>query len=353
MSEISEVSPQQARAGCENSSSMRRAVLLYNPQSGSRHARRKAIIDRTLAALRGRGVEVASEPTTGPRDAGGQARRLVSEGFDTVIACGGDGTVHDVLQGMVGTEANLGVIPLGTANSLAQDLGLSGNPTKAAEQLVEASVRRIAVGQIDFQRATMQRESRYFTVATGVGVDAALFYRLNAKFKQRWGMAAYVAASLRMWAFEKFHPFVVEWFDTDLNTQRSEIVTQLLVVRISNFGGVLNRLAPGADLLRNDFRLVIFKTSNKARYLRFATGRLVNRDWQDKQIELVHASNLRCLPHRSDVDRASTVYAEADGELLGRLPVAIRIVPDALNLLIPKTASTVQNGLTIQELPRE
>ena len=338
MFEPTDLSSQGDGASCGRGSPTRRAVLLYNPQSGSRHARRKAIIDRTMTALRACGVEVRAEPTKGPREAGEQAGRLVSEGFDTVIACGGDGTVHDVLQGMVGTGANLGVIPLGTANSLAQDLGLSANPARAAEQLAGACVRRIAVGQIEFQRATMQRESRYFTVATGVGVDAALFYRLNVQFKQRWGMAAYVAASLRMWAFEKFHPFVVEWFDTDLNTERSEVVTQLLVVRISNFGGVLNRLAPGADLARNDFRLVLFKTSNKARYLRFATGRLVNRDWQDRHIELVHASNLRCLPDRLDVERAATVYAEADGEILGRLPVAIRIVPNALNLLIPKTA---------------
>jgi YegS/Rv2252/BmrU family lipid kinase len=351
MFETSELSSQQERATCDNSSAMLRAVLLYNPQSGSRHARRVAIIERAAARLRGLGLEVATEPTLGAKEAGEQARRLVSEGFDTVIACGGDGTIHDVLQGMVGTDANLGVLPLGTANSLAQDLGLSSNPTKAVEQLAGAYVRRIAVGQIDFQRSTMQRESRYFTVATGIGADAALFYTLNARFKQCWGMAAYVAASLRMWAFETFHPFVVEWFDTDQNASRSEVVTQLLVVRIADFGGVLNRLAPGADLLRNDFRLVLFKTANKARYLRFASGRLINRDWQDKHIELVQASSLRCLPHRTDMKRAPTVYAEADGELLGRLPVAIRIVPNALNLLIPKTATCLLNTNT--ELPRK
>jgi diacylglycerol kinase (ATP) len=330
---------------------MRRAVLLYNPRSGGRHARRKAVIERIVAALRTNGVEVETEPTSGPRSGGEQAKRLITQGFDTIIACGGDGTVHDVLQGVVGTEANLGVIPLGTANSLAQDLGLSGNPVRAAEQLLGASTNRIAVGQIEFQRRTTMRESRYFTVAAGIGMDAALFYRINAHFKQRWGMLAYVAQSLRMWAFETFHPFVVEWFDTNLNQTRSEVISQLLVVRIANFGGVLNRLAPGADLLRDDFRLVLFKTANKARFFRFATGRLINRDWQDRHIELVHASSLCCIPHSGNGARAHTVYAEADGEILGRLPAMIQAVPNALNLLVPSTASCLQNRPTFTELP--
>ncbi len=329
---------------------MQRAVLLYNPRAGGKHARREAIIDRTAAALRALGVQVEKEATAGPRDAAEQAKRLAAEGFDAIIACGGDGTVHDVLQGVVGTSASLGVIPLGTANSLAQDLGLSGDPTKAVAQLLEASSRSVAVGQIEFHRAG-QTLSHYFTVAAGIGMDAALFYQINAQFKQRWGMAAYVAQSLRMWALEKFHPFVAEWIDIDTQQRRSEIVTQVLVVRIANFGGVLNRLAPGADLLRDDFRVVLFKTANKARYLRFSMGRLVNRDWQDRHIELVHATELRCVP-KEDGKSGPVIHAEADGEILGRLPVAIKAVPGALNLLIPKAASCFQNRALSMELQR-
>jgi len=342
---------QEVAATCENSLVMRRAVLLYNPRSGGAHARRVAIIDRTLSALRELGVDASKEATRGPREAGEQAKRLAEEGFDAIIACGGDGTIHDVLQGVVSTPAALGVIPLGTANSLAQDLGLSRDPTKAAAQLVEASLRRVAVGQIEFQCA-VERQQRYFTVACGIGIDAALFYKMNARFKQRFGMAAYVAQSLRMWALETFHPFVAEWFDTDVQQKRSEIVTQVLVVRIANFGGVLNRLAPGADLLRDDFRLVLFKTANKARYLRFATGRLINRDWQDRHIELVHASQLTCTPHRGDNGEAPVVHAEADGELLGRLPVSITAIPNALNLLVPKAATCMQSLPAAMELSR-
>jgi len=325
---------------------MRRAVLLYNPQSGLRRSRRLSDVERAAERLRSNGIEVGLEATTGPRSADQQARRLISQGFDTIIACGGDGTVHDVLQGVAGTQATLGVLPLGTANSLAADLGLTRDPETAANQLVTAYSRRIAVGQLEYQTNPLKREKRYFTVAAGVGLDAALFYRINANFKRRWGMLAYCAESLRMWAMQSYHPFRVEWFDTEADRKRSEVVTQLLAVRIANFGGVLRKLAPGADLFRNDLRLILFKTASRSRYLRFLAGRLAGQDWKDTDIELVSASQLWCLPHREERQgRHRVVHAEADGEWLGRLPVMIGIVPDSLNLLIPPNASSLQNPI--------
>lgn len=315
---------------------MRRAALLYNPQSGLRRSRRVADVERAAKILRAGGVEVQLEPTPGPRSAGQQARRFISGGFDSIIACGGDGTVHDVLQGVAGTPACLGVLPLGTANSLASDLAISRNVEDAARQLLSAEPRRIAVGQLEFQAGPLKREARYFTVAAGIGADATLFYKINASFKKRWGMVAYCAEALRQWALHEFPPFRVEWFDSDLAQKRSEIVTQLLVVRIADFGGVVKRLAPGADLARDDFRLVLFKTRSRTRYLRFATGRLMGRDWTDSNIELVYASQVWCMPERNNAqERHPPIHAEADGEWLGRIPATISAIPGALNLLVP------------------
>lgn len=319
---------------------MRRVALIYNPQSGLRRARRHADVELAASIFRESGAEVAVEPTTGPRSAEQQARRFVADGFDSIVAGGGDGTVHDVLQGVAKTPVALGVLPLGTANSLGCDLGLPRDPQAAARLLVNAAPKKIAVGQLEFQSSATNRESRYFTVAAGIGADAALFYKINAGFKRRWGMAAYCVEAVRQWAMHHFRPFRVEWFDSDLSQPRSATVTQLLVVRIADFGGVLKRLAPGANLLRDDFRLVLFKTSSRTRYLRFATGRVMGQDWADKNIELVHATQVRCLPQPHERQtRHQIVHAEADGEWLGRLPVSISSIPGALNLLVPTTAS--------------
>lgn len=314
---------------------MRRVAILYNPRSGRASTRRRAEIERAATVFRDEGLEVHAEPTAGPRCGGRQAKQFISNGFDTVIASGGDGTVHDVLQGVVGTDAVLGVLPLGTANSLACDLGLSRDPAHAATQLLSAESRHLAAGHIEYERAGARRESRYFTVAAGVGVDAELFYTLNARSKQRWGMAAYVGESLRQWVVQRFHPFQVDFYDVDGQQKRTEIVTQVLAVRIADFGGVLKHLAPGADLTHDNLRLVLFKTASRARYLRFATGRLIGHDWTDPQIELVNATDVSCLPRSNHEERNPRIYSEADGEILGRLPVKMSIVPKAFHLLIP------------------
>jgi diacylglycerol kinase (ATP) len=324
---------------------MRRAVLLYNPHSGMGRKHRLQVIGRAADVLKAGGVEVQIESTTAAGSAKQQAQRYISLGFDTIVACGGDGTIFDTLQGVATTDVALGIIPLGTGNSLANDLKLSRDTARAAQQLLAATLRKIAVGRIEYQVSPGEREVRYFTVAAGIGVDAALFYKLNFSFKQRWGMAAYVAEALRQWAVQRYHQFQVEWLDAERNEKRSEIATQLLVVRIADFGGVLHRLAPGADLFRDDFCLVVFQTSSRLRFLRFVTGRLLRRDWRDPKIHLVHATQVCCLPYRSDNQNlAGTVYVEADGENLGRIPVTISIVPQALNLLIPASASKLLNS---------
>src|ERR1700691_1573446 len=128
---------------------MRKALLLYNPLSGRRRGRRINDVESAQAVLRAGGVEATSAATAGPGDAAEQVGQAIHDGCDTVFACGGDGTVHDVVQGLVGSDAVLGVIPLGTANSLANDLGLPISPTGAARAALNAKPRRIAVGRIE------------------------------------------------------------------------------------------------------------------------------------------------------------------------------------------------------------
>ena len=171
---------------------MRRALLLYNPESGLKSAKRGMQIERAAATLRAAGVQAEMEPTRGPKMAGEQARAAMTYGFDTLIACGGDGTIHDILQGLAGApQIAMGVLPLGTANALANDLGLSRDPEAAAKQLLSYRPKRIAAGKIESQTGDY-REERYFTVMSGVGPDAELIYRLSAGMKQRFGLAAYM-----------------------------------------------------------------------------------------------------------------------------------------------------------------
>ena len=181
--------------------------------------------------------------------------------------------MHDVLQGMVGSDVPLGIIPLGTANALAHDLGLPLSAVAAARASLTAKPRRIAVGRVEYLDFEGNRGSRFFTVAAGIGVDAHLFYKLNPLLKGRLGMAAYYAQATRLWLTHPMEKFAVE---VETGSGRRE-VSQLLAVRIRNFGGVLRELAPGASLDRDDLRLVLFRTRSRLAYLRYIMRGLVGR----------------------------------------------------------------------------
>src|SRR5579862_4861800 len=129
---------------------MHKAILLHNPFSGRLRSRGPADIEAALSVLRSGGYEAYEEPTHAAGSAGEQVREAIAKGCDTVFACGGDGTVHEVLQGLVGTEAALGVLPLGTANALAHDIELPLNAVGAARAALTSEPRRIAVGKLTY-----------------------------------------------------------------------------------------------------------------------------------------------------------------------------------------------------------
>lgn len=320
----------------------RTAALIYNPVSGRQDERRRLQVEEAAAVLQRGGVLASIVASKGPRQAGEQARQLVADGCGAIFACGGDGTVHDVLQGLVFSNAALGVIPMGTANALAHDLGLPLDPARAAQAALTASPQRIAVGRIGFQDKEGKAASRYFVIAVGVGVDADLFYRLHSSIKQRMGMGAYYAEALRLWLTHDLGRFEAEFKDERTGEMRRELVSQALAVRITHFGGVLRRFAPEAALRRNDVQLVLFKTSSRLPYLMYILRSLAGGRWRVPGVQLAHTTRLICRPLAggNGSRTLSRVYVEADGEVLGRLPVELTVVPSALTLLVPQHLAT-------------
>jgi YegS/Rv2252/BmrU family lipid kinase len=314
---------------------MRRVALIYNPASGQYSTSRRAAIDQALAVLRGAGVEAEALETLAPGSASVLAEEAVRRGCDAVLACGGDGTVHEVLQSLVGTDVALGVVPLGTANALAANLGLNASPAKVIRKLLTADPVRVSVGQISYRDAAGATCSRYFTVAAGVGADALFLSRLDPSLKRRFGYILYLIEGFRVWATHSFPLFQAAFVERASSKPRVEQISQLLAVRIRDFGGVLHNLAPGATLHKNGLRLVAFKTRSRLSYFRFLIAVILGRQTFSREIELLDAVSVECRPANGAAPR---VFAEADGELLGHLPVRIEIVPDAVTLLIPPSA---------------
>ena len=314
---------------------MRHAALIYNPASGQYSARRAAGIQDALDVLRSAGVTTEEYETNGAGSGTACTQRAIAEGCDAIIACGGDGTVHEVMQSLVGTNVALGVIPLGTANALASDLGLLGSPAKVTRKLLDAAPVRVPVGQIHYQNGSAEPESRYFLVAAGVGADALLMSRMDAGLKRRLGYILYLLEAFRIWATDPFPMFQAAFTKNGHDSARVAEVSQLLAVRVRSFGGVLGELAPGATLHSGKLDLLAFKTRNRLRYLSFLLAVLAGRHTFLRDIELWNATTVECLPRNGSSRR---IFVEADGEVLGSLPVRLEMVPDALTLLIPPGA---------------
>jgi diacylglycerol kinase (ATP) len=317
---------------------VKRALLLYNPESGRRRRHRLADVQAAAEALRTAGVEPIVEPTSAPGSAAVQARAAIGRGCDAIIVCGGDGSVHEVLPALVGTPAALGIIPLGTTNGLANDLGLPKDPAEAARLLASATARSTAVPRVEYTRAGGQHESRYWVMGAGIGADAYMVYRLTLRFKERWGMAAYYTETTRQWLTHDFPLFTVEFRHHD-GEWRREQVSQVLAIRITSFGGLLDKLAPGAALNRPDFQLILFKTRSRLSFLRYMIGVWTHRSYSGPDVEILPSTDCRCWPLQTGNARPETrIYTEADGELLGTLPVSLSMSNETVNLLVPAAA---------------
>ncbi len=314
---------------------MRQATILFNPNSG--RPRRDRELNHAIGILQSAGVHTELTVCRSSQEATDNARCAVAAGSDTVFACGGDGTIHDVLQGLAGTPVALAILPFGTANALAHDLGIPLRPTAAAQVAVEGKVRRIPLGRVEFEDFTGKSSAHYFTVAAGIGVDAHLFYELTAELKKRSGMTAYYLKAWQLWATHRMRRFEVEYSSGSGLGQRA-LLTELLAVRIRFFGNILRELVPGASLDRGDLRAVMCRTASRNAYLQYVAGALLGRQWNIDGIDLVSCSEVVCrLPEESngEVRNDDRVYVEADGELLGRLPARMTMVPDALSLVVP------------------
>jgi diacylglycerol kinase (ATP) len=319
---------------------MRKAALLYNPDSGGSKQRQREL-ESALAVLRGGGIEAELVPTESRDHAGDETRRAIESGCDTIFACGGDGTIHNIAQVLINSPVALAILPMGTANALAHDLNLPLNAAAAAKASLHGTPRRVTVGRVTYADLQANPGARYFIVAAGIGVDAHLFYKLHSGIKQRMGMTAYYAKAWNLWFTYPMPRFVAEYVETGSSVLHRVEVTELMAVRIRNFGGIAQEIAPGASLDRDDNRLVLCRTASRLAYLAYVARCLLRVRWTIPGIDLAHSMQVSCQYRTSSATPSATlpeqrkIYIEADGELLGTLPAEITVVPDALTLLAP------------------
>lgn len=258
-------------------------------------------------------------PTTGPNMAGELARTAIARGFDLLLAAGGDGTINEVLNGIIGSRIVFGALPAGTANVLANEVGLSERPDRAAAQLLDAVPVRTGAGLVHLEG----QAPRYFLLMAGVGLDARIVHELDLDLKKQLGKLAYWHGGLRQIGRHKGRfRVVVDGVE--------RIATFALFARVRNYGGDFE-IARNVRLTDSDFEIVIFERHGWKDYVRFFFGVLINRLGSMDGVSIVRANSVKLSPV-SD----TPVHVQADGEALGLLPGTITVVPDAITLLLPK-----------------
>ena len=293
----------------------RNAALIYNPLSGRLRWKRQRDLDRATHLLDAYGIRIVRIPTTGAGSATALAREQVAAGRDLIIACGGDGTVNEVVNGMAGSRVPLALLPAGTGNVLAKELGLPWDIWRAAEYIPAGEVRRIALGRAG---------ERYFICMAGVGVDANTVYRLSVKTKLSLGMLAYWIESFRQLLEYEFPLFSVR-------VEGQSFQAALLVVsRTKNYGGPV-QLTRRADLFSDEFEVCLFQRRNRFLYLLYFLALQMGLLERFRDVRFLRTRRVEAQPGNQ------RIQVQVDGELAGALPMDFVIVPEALSLLVPRS----------------
>ncbi len=299
------------------------ARIVYNPSAGMRTAREQTA--RAANELEHHGWVVERVETTQTGDGIRLAREAVASGFQAVVAVGGDGTVNEVANGIVGSPVALGVLPLGTANVWAKEMGLPlGDIVTAARLLADADVRLIDVGEVRGPAIA----PRIFVLWSGVGLDALITKDIEPQreMKRRFGALYFWLVGMRdAWTFRGKRAV--------LQVENKRIRKRIILALAANaqlYGGIV-RIAPNARLDDGSLDLVVFKGTGV-----WATAFHLVRVFLGMHLRDPRVENYRLACVSID---GKNLPVHVDGEPIGYAPVEIRVRPSALNVLVPKTAN--------------
>lgn len=262
------------------------------------------------------------------------ARAAVEEGYDVVVACGGDGTVAEVAIALIGSKVTLGILPLGSANNVARMMHVPFDLSEAARLLRIGEKRPIDVGECN---------GRYFLETAGVGLDAALFPILNHVDK-----GEYVRLIDAVRTFFRFRPRTV----TLVLDKRAVRMTALVVLAANGpYWGYSIPLAPDAKIDDHMLDVVVFRNFSKLGFIRHILASLLSRNRLAKQAE--DGGSARPASHpdirtykakRVQVltSRWRPLPVHADAQARGRTPADIRVVPDALSVILGPGAHSTE-----------
>jgi YegS/Rv2252/BmrU family lipid kinase len=307
------------------------ALVILNPVAGRSSADEvRRLLDAALSAAHW-SHEVYE--TRGDDDIGALLAQAQTTGCDLVVAAGGDGTVSLVANALVGTTMPLGIIPSGTANVLALELGIPQNLEQAAQLLVQGHTHRT----LD----AMRLGDQHFVLQIGIGLDALMIQQTDRQAKRRWGRLAYLATLAAQLVGYQPQRFTILIDGRRLRPR----AWQILVANVGLLGAPPLRWGPRIEPDDGEIDLCIIHIRTLLDYARIAVQ--VLRGHQRT------APNMHYIRVREHVVIAAdrSLPVQADGEIVGQTPVRISVVPHSVTLRVPLTAQPASQQRLIKETP--
>ena len=292
-----------------SSASHRHILAIFNPAAGRNRRQR---FDEIVNLLRKEGCEVEVRVTEHRGHAEEMARAISSTRVDLIAAAGGDGTINEVVNGLRGTGVALGIIPLGTANVVADEIGLRKDPANVARALAHGPLRPIHVGLCNGRR---------FVMMAGVGFDANVVSRVSLALKKVVGPLAYIWAA----GLQGFRdPFALCTVTIDGKTAQS---VSVVACNGRRYGGPFTA-APTANLADDSFQVVLMKGRGWFSVARYGMSLIFGRVAMWPDVEIVTGRALT-------VEGSQGQAVQADGDIIAALPARIEVDPEPVRLAYP------------------
>jgi YegS/Rv2252/BmrU family lipid kinase len=287
--------------------------VIFNPTAGARRRRR---LDRVLRALERAGCAITVRETTARGDAEAIARTADARAFDLVAVAGGDGTINEAINGLAGGTLPLALIPLGTANVLANEIGMPRGADDIARAIATGVPGPVYLGQANGRR---------FAMMVGIGIDARIIEGIDPRLKRLAGKLAYVTSGVL--AIMRNRPAC---YAIEIDGQNH--VAAAAIVAKGHFYGGRFVLARRARLDAPSLQIVLLERPGPWNMLRYAVAIALRR--------LDRLPDVRVIEGRAVTIRTPEGEAvQADGDLAARLPVAIRVAEEPLALIGPRVRS--------------
>lgn len=287
----------------------RRVLLVYNPAAGRGRTRLGDILRR----LESHGCAVTLRETAGPGDAS-RIVRTAGEGYNVVAVAGGDGTINEAANGLVDlpNPPALAIIPFGTANVLAWEIGLGTDAARTARTIAEGQPLEVHTGLVNGRR---------FLMMAGVGFDAAVVASVDSGVKRMFGKGAYVWRMI-VEMFRYDYPVFTVTVDGVVYRVASAVVAK------GHFYGGQFICAPAASLTDPSFEICLFLRGGRWHVLRYSVALALGRLSALPTFRVVRGHDVK-------IEGPVGAPVQADGELAAELPATIRVSPQRLNLLYP------------------